>query len=101
MPSLCGITGNEKADKLLKAANLLEQPENQIDYSEAKAILKTHLKNRWNNSHDTEKGDNLPNLNRCDQVTIFRLRTGHCQLTSHLYKLKLCVTNECPCGTSI
>ena len=49
----------------------------------------------------TQKEDNLRQLNRFEQVTIFRMRTGHCKLSSHLYKLKLCDTNECHCGTSI
>ena len=60
------------------------------------------MNNKWKNKHDSEKEDNITNLNRYDQVTIFRLRTGHCQLASHLYKMKLSdQTNECPCGTSI
>ena len=31
--------------------------------------------------------------------TIFRLRTGHCQLLSHLHRLKISHSDECPCGT--
>ena len=46
----------------------------------------------------TEK-DSIYDLERAHQVTIFRLRTGHCQLLSHLYRLKISHTDECPCGT--
>ena len=38
-------------------------------------------------------------LDRAAQVTIFRLRTGHCQLLSHLHRLKIPHSDECPCGT--
>ena len=38
-------------------------------------------------------------LGRAAQVTIFRLRTGHCQLLSHLHSLKISQSYECPCGT--
>ena len=37
-------------------------------------------------------------LDRAAQVTIFRLRTGHYQL-SHLHRLKISHSDECPCGT--
>ena len=32
---------------------------------------------------------------------IFTLKTGHCRLLSHLYRLNLSHTNQCPCGTVI
>ena len=101
VPSHCGLSGNEKADRLSKEASKLEQPENSLDYNEAKTMIKTKMSNRWKKAHETEKEDNLRQLSRYEQVTIFRLRTGHCQLSSHLYKLKLCDTNECQCETSI
>ena len=39
-------------------------------------------------------------LTRREQVTVFRLRTGHNRLNYHLYS-KLCIghTEQCPCGT--
>ena len=39
-------------------------------------------------------------INRKQQVTIFRLRTGHCRLLGHLYRLEVSHSDECPCGTS-
>ena len=35
----------------------------------------------------------------CLTSTIFRLRTGHCQLLSHLHRLNIPNSDECPCGT--
>ena len=46
-----------------------------------------------------EEEDSIHQLDRAAQVTIFRLRTGHCQLLSHLHRLKISHTDECPCGT--
>ena len=46
----------------------------------------------------TEK-DSIHQLDRAAQVTIFRLRTGHCQLLSHLHRLKISHSDECPCST--
>ena len=39
-------------------------------------------------------------LTKREQVTVFRLRTGHNRLNYHLYS-KLCIdhTDQCPCGT--
>ena len=39
-------------------------------------------------------------LTRRQQVTVFRLRTGHNRLNYHLYsKLRIGHTEQCPCGT--
>ena len=39
-------------------------------------------------------------LTRREQVTVFRLRTGHNRLSYHLYsKLRIGHTEQCPCGT--
>ena len=43
--------------------------------------------------------DSIHQLDRAAQVTIFRLRTGHCQLLSQLHRLKISHSDECPCGT--
>ena len=43
--------------------------------------------------------DSIHQLDRAAQVTILRLRTGHCQLLSHLHRLKISHSDECPCGT--
>ena len=48
-------------------------------------------------------GHNRPNyhlyVNQMQQVTVFRLRTGHNRLNYHLYsKLRIGHTEQCPCG---
>ena len=44
--------------------------------------------------------DSIHQLDRAAQVTIIRLITGHCQLFSHLHRLKISHSDECPFGTS-
>ena len=70
----------------------LEQSAHPIFYSEAKKQL-------WRQRLDirTEE-DSIDQLNRAAQVTIFRLKTGHCQLLSHTHRLKISNSDECPCG---
>ena len=43
--------------------------------------------------------DSIHQLDRAAQVTIFRLRIGHCQLLSHLHRLEISHSDECPFGT--
>ena len=71
-----------------------------MSYSEAKTILRNNFRTEWKQHLDigTEE-DSIHQLVRAAQVTIFRLRTGHCQLLSHLHRLKISHSDECPCGT--
>ena len=66
----------------------------------AKTILRNNFRTEWQQRLDigTEE-DSIHQLDRAAQVTIFRLRTGHCQLLSHLHGLKFSHSDECPCGT--
>ena len=41
--------------------------------------------------------DSIHQLDRVAQD--YRLRTGHCQVLSHLHRLKISHSDECPCGT--
>ena len=43
--------------------------------------------------------DSIHQLDRAAQVTTFRLRIEHCQLLSHLRRLKISHSDECPFGT--
>ena len=45
--------------------------------------------------------DSIQQLDTAAQVTMFRLRSGHCQLLSHLHRLKISHSDECPCGTNL
>ena len=99
IPSHCGISGNEEADKLSKEGSKLEQPNNPIDYDEVKTMIKATIKNKWKKRLNIEGEDSIHQLRRADQVLIFRLRTGHCRLLSHMYKMNLAHTDECQCQT--
>ena len=100
IPSHCGVGGNEEADRLSKMGSKLEQSVQPMSYSEAKTILRNNFRTEWQQRLDirTEE-DSIHQLDRAAQVTIFRLRTGHCQLLSHLHRLKISHSDECPCGT--
>ena len=41
--------------------------------------------------------DTLNQLSRHQQITIFRLRTGHCRLNSHLKRTGVRTSAQCPC----
>ena len=68
--------------------------------SEAKAILRINFWTEWRQRLDTgTEEDRIHQLDRVAQVTIFRLKTGHSQLFSHLHRLKSSHSDEYPCGT--
>ena len=85
--SHCGVGGNEEADGLSKMGSKLEQSAHPMSNSEAKTILRNNFRTEWQQRLDigTEEDSNHQ-LDRAAQVTLFRLRTGHCQLLSHLHR---------------
>ena len=99
IPSHCGVGGNEEADRLSKMGSKLEQSAQPMSYSEAKTILRNNFRTEWQQRLDIGTEDSIHQLHRAAQVTIFRLRNGHCQLLSHLHRLKIFHSDECPCGT--
>ena len=46
----------------------------------------------------SQNQDALNQLPRHQQSTIFRLRTGHCRLNSHLKRVGVKTSAQCPCG---
>ena len=70
-----------------------------MSYSAAK-ILRNNFGTEWRQRLDigTEQ-DSIHQLDRTARVTIFGLRTGHCQLLSHPNRLKISHSDECPRGT--
>ena len=77
IPSHCGVLGNETADSLAKKGATQDQTDRSTTYSETKTIIKA---NPCFNSTDP-----YYLLSRCEQVAIFRLRTGHNHLKHHLF----------------
>jgi ribonuclease HI len=91
IPAHCGIPGNEKADELAKLGAEGDQPVNKISYEEKTTTIKAAMRCQ-------PVKDDYHYLDRKEQVTIFRLRTGHNRLNAHLYKLKLAASPLCSCG---
>ena len=98
IPSHCGIAGNESADVLAKEGSAKEQIYQPLSFQEVKTIIQRKSAVDWktNTGYDYGK-DSLKDLSRTDQVIIFRLRTGHCRLNKHLYRLGISQTALCQC----
>ena len=99
IPAYTGIRGNEIADQLAKDGREKEQPQSHLFYGEAKTLIRNkkkaifHCKTGGYNPNQ----DKLHQLPRHQQTIIFRLRTGHCRLTSHLKRIGA-KTTQCLCG---
>ena len=100
IPAHVGVPGNEKADHLAKEGSQMQQTCTSVTYQEAKTLVRARQQNQWRDETDgyqAEK-DGIHQLERKGQVTIYRLRTGHCRLHKHMRKLGLCPTALCECG---
>ena len=74
----------------------LEQSAHPMSFSEAKTILRNNFRTEWRQRLDIGTEEvSIHQLDRAAQVTISRLRTGHCQLLSHLHRLKISHLDEC------
>ena len=95
------LPGNEAADSLAKEGTTKEQVDRSTSYPEVKTILKAKQHSKWGHKHPRyNKADPYYLLTRREQVTVFRLRTGHNRLNYHLYsELHIGHTEQCPCGT--
>ena len=100
IPSHCSLPGNEAADPLAKEGTTKEQVDRSTSYPEVKTILKAKQHSKWRHKHPRyNKADPYYLLTRREQVTVFRLRTGHNRLNYHLYsKLRIGHTEQCPCS---
>ena len=99
IPSHCNVPSNEAADSLANEGTTKEQVDRSTSYPEVKTTLKAKKHSKWRHKHPRYKVDPYYLLTR-EQVTVFRLRTGHNRLNYHLYsKLRIGHTEQCPCGT--
>jgi len=86
-----GIEGNEQADKMAKIGAEDDQENNTVSPTKMKTIIKSLFK-------QPARQDSYHQLSRTEQVTIFRLRTGHCRLRQHMYqKVHLTPSPTCHC----
>ena len=103
VPSHCDLYGNEQADSLTKAGSTKMQTDRTTSYREEVTIIKTQQQFRWYAKHtESDKADPYYRFNKKEQVTIFRLTTGHNRLRSHLFlfnKFRIGDTDLCPCLT--
>ena len=104
--------GNEEADKLAKnaaAAGITTMQENFISKGDAKILVKQHGMELWQDNYNgNSKGSHykifqlsvwqsLPDSsNRFENSVLFRLRSGHCRLNNHLYKIGVNDSPDCP-----
>ena len=92
IPAHCGIFGNEEADRLAKLGAGKEQPDTKASYHEMKTLIKALHR-------PIQLRDGYHGLKRSEQVTIFRLRTGHNRLNKHMYhRFRIAESPGCPCG---
>ena len=86
---------------LAKEGTTKEQVDRSTSYPEVKTILKAKQHSKWKHKQSRyNKADSYYLFTRREQVTVFRLRTGHSRLNYHLYsKLRIGHTEQCPCGT--
>ena len=89
------------ADSMAKEGTTKKQADRSTSYPEVKAILKAKQHSKRRHEHPRyNKADPYYLLTRREQVTVFRLRTGHNRLNYHLYsKLHTGHTEQCTCGT--
>ena len=99
IPSCCNMPGNELLT-LAKEGTTKEQVDRSTSHPEVKTILKAKQHSKWRHKHPRYKANPYYLLTRREQVTVFRLRTGHNHLNYHLNsKLRIGYTEQCPCGT--
>ena len=101
IPAHVGIRGNETADQLAKAGSHMPQPHIATSYKEAKTLLKQNFRTDWQNSNNgySPQHDPINKLEKREQTTIFRLRTGHCGLKKHMKRMGLAENAHCECGS--
>ena len=113
-PGHAEVPGNDRADALAKQGAMKTQSNTNASIDTAKQTIKQNKRRIWLREwSETDKGrsiyyhmtspnpgDSLNQLKRNEQVTVFRLRSGHCILNNHLTRIKAKENPECPlCGS--
>ena len=110
IPGHVNIQGNERADTLAKRGASCPQPDVPTSIENTKQTIRANKKEEWMNewaSGDTGRvmfqhmttpkpKDSINELKRNESVTIFRLRTQHVPLNSHLRRIGVTEDSSCP-----
>ena len=93
---------NEEADRLAKEGSSKPQLPAKISFQKTKTLPKKNSTNKgWKNRINIKYlKDNIHDLPRNFEATIFRLRTDHCRLNAHMHRLKIGSTPLFDCGHS-
>ena len=123
LPGHMDVPGNEEADRLARLAadnSPVSRGNNTVAFlslREAKSVLRKRCLDEWEHEYTMgEKGAHfkqfqdsvktvLPSpTNHTSNSILFRLRTGHCKLNAHLFKIG-CVLSpnceSCPCPETV
>ena len=95
IPPHTGIRGNEIADQLAKEGREKEQPTSHLSYREVKLL--SIIKRKPSSTARLEDTTQTTTHSISSYDTIFRLRTGHCRLNSHLKRIGVKTSAQCPC----
>ena len=110
IPGHAEVPGNDRADALAKQGAMKTQINTNASIDTAKQTIKQQKRRIWLREwSETDKGrsiyyhmtspdssDSLNQLKRNEQVTIFRLRSGHTTLNKHLARIGAKDNPECP-----
>jgi ribonuclease HI len=110
IPGHSNIPGNDRADTLAKRGSNQTQIHTSTSLETTKQIIKSNCKEDWLNrwamgvtgrklfQHMSRPNprDNINNLKRREQSTIFRLRTGHTLLNNHISRIQPNQSPACP-----
>ncbi|GFR79424.1 RNA-directed DNA polymerase from [Elysia marginata] len=102
IPGHVDIFGNDVAEKLAKESGMMEQIQHKPSYNEAKTLMNSALDCHWRQEHSQHNSkDAIHKRSRAEQITIFRLRTGHNRLKHHLFsRFRIGDGPNCPCGAN-
>ena len=113
IPGHTQIPGNDRADALAKLGAKNPQIQRNASMETVRKTIKQNKKRIWMNEWEaSDKGrsiyqhmatpnpkDSINQLQRNEQVTIFRLRSGHTPLNAHLTRIGVKSSPGCPlCG---